>query len=364
MKIISRLLLMVFVCHILFFYSCRKNPTESETYESYEWEVSTPEEQGFDGEMLSNAVDEAEGKGFIASLLIVRNGFLVAENYFSGGQSKDEAYSIRSITKSFVSALIGIALKENYIDSLNQRILDFFPEYVTQDMDARKFDITIKHLLTMKAGFDRDENVDPLFDANSHWIKDTIELPLMNDPGDTFCYSTMGTHLLSGIITKATGMSTLSFAEEYLCEPLQISIRVWDQDPQGVYFGGGSMDLTPRDMARFGTLYLMHGSLDGIQILPPEWIEASIRNYTGEERTWGVLEEFGYGYLWWLGKIHDHRIYFAIGYAGQYIINIPDLDMVIVTTSIFPFTSEMADDQATSIMEFIAHHILPAVIHE
>lgn len=362
MKIISNRLLIVFILHILFFYSCRKNPTESETYESYSWEVSTPEEQGFDGEILSNAIDEAEGKGFIVSLLIVRNGFLVSENYFSGGSNKHEAYSIRSITKSFVSALVGIALKENYIDSLNQGMLDFFPEYITQDMDARKFDITIKHLLTMKAGFDKDENVDPLFNINSNWIKDTIELPLINDPGDTFCYSTMGTHLLSGIITKATGMSTLSFAEKYLCEPLQISIRIWDKDPQGYYFGGGSMYVTPRDMARFGYLYLKNGLLDGIQIVPNEWIEESLQNYTGEERTWGVLNEVGYGYLWWLGKIHDRRIYFAIGYAGQYIINIPDLDMVIVTTSVFPFTSEMAEEQADSILEFIANHILPAVM--
>lgn len=364
MKIISKLLLIVFTFNVFFFLSCRKNPAESETYTSYEWRVSTPEEQGFDGDILSNAIDEAEGKGFIVSLLIVRNSCLVAENYFYEGYDESEAYSIRSIAKSLVSALIGIALRENYIDSLNQRVLDFFPEFVTQDMDARKFDITIKHLLTMKAGFDRDDNVDSLYHANSNWIKDTIEMPLINDPGDTFCYSSMGAHLLSGIITKATGMSTLLFAENYLCEPLQISIRIWNKDPQGVYFGGGSMYLTPRDMARFGDLYLKNGFLDGKQIVPAEWVEESTQNYTGEERTLGVLEELGYGYLWWLGKINDYRIYFAVGYAGQYIINIPDLNMVIVTTSIFPFTSEMADDQVTSIMEFIAHHILPAVIDE
>jgi len=342
--------------------SCKKKSTgvETDAYVSYNWPVSNPDDQGFDANLLADALEEAGERTFLVSLLVVRHGYLVVEEYFTGWDP-DDAYSIRSITKSLISASVGIALHQGFIDSLDQRLLDFFPEYNTPSLDPRKRQITIRHLLTMRAGFDRDENVDPQFTNSANWIRDTIQLPLINDPGETFTYSTMAVHLLSGVITKAAGMSTLDFMEANLCEPLGISIRLWDRDPQGYYFGGGSMYMTSRDMARFGYLYIENGLVDGQPIIPEEWIDSSFQNSTGEYRQWGVLEELGYGYLWWLGKIQNHPVQFASGYAGQYIVLIPDVDVVIVTTAIFPFNDEMADAQSESIFELIADHILPSI---
>ena len=336
------------------------NPNESEPYTSYDWQVSTSEAQGFNTDSIQDVIEEASNSTFIVSLLIVRNGYLIVEEY-AEGFGKDDEYSIRSATKSFTSALVGIAIHAGLIDSVNQRMIDFFPQYNSPSLDPRKRQITIKHLLTMMAGFDTDENVDPQFSSSTNWIRDIIQLPLINDPGTTYSYSSMGTHLLSAIIAETSGMSTAEFADEYLCDPLEIAIILWDTDPQGYNFGGGSMYVTPRDMARFGYLYLNNGNIDGSQIVPAEWVQESIQDHVGREGEWGALKEMGYGYLWWLGKLNEYTVHAAIGYAGQIILVIPDLNMVIVTTCIFPFNDEMAENQSESIFELVANHIMPAI---
>ena len=348
-----------FIIIVILILSCRKQATEPDGYESYEWPLSSPEAQGFDPHLFENALTEIRSQLYLVSFLVVRNGCLVAEEYFNW--DRNDGYDIRSATKSIVSGLVGIAIKEGFIDSLDQPMIDFYPEYNTPSLDPKKREITIRHLLMMKAGFDRDANVDPIISESSNWIREIIRLPLVNDPGETFTYSTMGAHLLSGIITKATHMSTRSFSETYLCNPLDISIRYWDQDPQGIYFGGGSMYMTSRDLARFGYLYLNGGEANGDQFFTDDWIEASFQNHIDETWEWGVVENMGYGFLWWLGSIGGYEIRYAFGYAGQSVILFPELNMVIVTTCMFPFTGEMADEQAQSIFELIANYIIPAV---
>lgn len=364
MKIKVRLSLIV-IAHFIVLVSCHKTPTENELTSAYSWAVSTPEAQGLDGQQISAAVEEAREKAFILSLLVVRNGYLVSENYYYPElHNKNTPWVVRSVTKSFVSSLIGIAIEEGYIGSVEEKVLDYYPEYVTEDLDPRKRDITIEDLLTMKSGFPSDRNADALLTGQDDFIKDILELPLMSDPGEEFHYSSAGAHLLSGIITKATGMNTKTFAEKYLCAPLGISIPYWEGDAQNYPYGGSGMDLIPRDMARFGYLFLKTGIVDGNRIVPEAWVSSSLQYHFNGESAWDFIEEIGYGYLWWIGKLHEYRVYFALGWAGQYIIFVPDLDMVIVTTCGYPLSSEEADEQEKSVLKLVYNYILPSVQNE
>jgi CubicO group peptidase (beta-lactamase class C family) len=297
------------------------------------------------------------------SVLVIRNGYLVAEQYFNG-QDKYDANTIASASKSYIGVLIGIALKENYLTSLDQKMMDFFPEYITPGLDPRKFDITIRHLLTMRAGYLADSTYDHWgqWISSNDWMKFALDVDLVADPGQNWNYSTSSTHLLSGILTKATDMSTREFAEEYLFKPLQISCWYWHKDPHGYYCGGWEMYFSPRDMARFGLLYLNKGFVDGKQIVPAEWVEESIKTHTKLNIKLGVSKKSGYGYLWWLGSDLDYDYYFASGHAGQYILIIPNLDMVIVTTANTNCSFVESWNRVLSTLKFITYNIISPVI--
>jgi CubicO group peptidase (beta-lactamase class C family) len=241
-------------------------------------------------------------------------------------------------------------------------MLDFFPEYVYQSIDPRKYDITIRHLLMMRMGIDGDENVYMQVYNSPNWVKTTIELPLLYNPGSRFLYNTYQTHLLSAIITKASGMSTMEFAKRFLFSEMKIECNEWQQDPQGYYFGGNSMDFTPRNMARLGYLYMNNGNMDGKQIVPAEWVEASLTNYTDfVGQNWGDLHNFNYGYLWWLGEIKDHQVFLALGHGGQFILNFPDLNMIVVATADWQLDWSTADQHERAILSIIANYIVTAV---
>jgi len=327
-----------------------------------DWEISTPEEQGLDPQVLSRAFRKADQLDFVNSIVIVRNGYLVAEVYYNGWEA-DEAHNFKGVSTSVMSALVGIAMRENFLDSLDQKMVDFFPEYVTPSLDRRKYDITIQHLLMMKAGFDKERNNYLQIYNSDNWIKSTIELPLLSNPEQIFRYNTFQIHLVSGIITKASCMSTLDFANKYLMSPLKISIKCWERDPQGLYFGGNHMFFTPRDMAKIGLLFLNKGKLEDKQIVPAEWIEKSRNNYSRlENRIWGELHDYNYGYLWWMGRIRDYEVFLEIGYGGQNVINIPALNMVIVTTAHYGVDWDRADWQEREVLNVIANYILAAVV--
>jgi len=161
--------------------------------------------------------------------------------------------------------MTGIAIENGIINSINDKMLDFFPEYNHSGLDIRKQDITVKHLLTMQAGIDHDRNNYTRLYGTSNWIQSTIEEPLLDNPGATDSYNTFLTHLISGIITKESGMSTYEFGKEYLFDPLGITIQDWKQSPQGIYFGGNNMFFTTRDMAVLGYLYLNNGEINDVQ---------------------------------------------------------------------------------------------------
>ena len=292
------------------------------------WKTAAPEEYGFDTNALAAAIQQApQICPQLHSLLVVRQGRLVVERYFNQTSEKD-AWNVKSASKSMISALIGVALEQGYIRSLDQPAIDFFPEYRAQLDDPRKSRITIRHLLTMTAGLEWSENGPITF----RWLRSrdrvgfTWKSKLVAEPGTRWNYSTATTHLLSAILTKATGTNTLAFARRALFDPLGASVDRWDQDRQGYYIGGSEVYLTPRDMAKFGYLYLNRGRWDGKQIVPESWVQASTEQSNSAQ----------YGFLWWMDTFEGRPIYFAQGFGGQHIVVVPHLDVVVVTTAYMP----------------------------
>lgn len=350
----------LFLLSLAILIACSEDPTAPELVEG-NWPISSPELQGMDSQLLNQAFIQGEDRGYVDCILVIRNGYIVAEKYYNG-YDKDIAHNVKSVSKSFLSALTGIALKDGHINSLSLKMLDFFPEYVNPSIDKRKNKITIRHLLMMRSGMDDERNNYGQLYNSLNWIKTTIEFPLMYEPGSTFSYNTFQTHLLSAIITKASEMSTLEFARDYLLEPMNIDVDQWEQGPQGYYFGGNSMFFTPRDMAMLGHLYMNNGRLNGIQIVPQEWVEESLTNYTHfTGNNWGDLKNVNYGYLWWLGEIRNHAAFLAVGYGGQFVINFTDFNMIVVTTADNQVAWNTSDQQIGSILNIVADYIVPAV---
>jgi len=300
----------------------------SVSWPTTEWRTSTPEEQGMDSiklEEMMEYIDEHDIS--IDSVIVVRNGNIVREEYPLPGSVY--THYIASCTKSITSALVGIAIREGYIESIDQKVLDFFPDRTIANLDSRKQDMTIEHLLTMTPGYEWHHDVnDPESDyhklrASDDWTQYTLDKPMADDPGEEWRYCTGGSNLLSAIIERATGYSTLDFAWEFLFGPLNMSYLglSWPQTPEGVYNGAGGIKMRPRDMAKFGYLFLNNGSWDGEQIVPSEWVAMST------ETSFSFGENTGYGYQWWT---YTMGVYAAEGLYGQKIYVVPELDMVVV----------------------------------
>ena len=330
----------------------------------FNWPTSSPEAQGVDGDLLEAAFQHAEDLLYMHSLVVVRHDTLVGERYYHGYDA-DVPHDLESVSKSILAAIVGLALREAHFDSLQDKALDIFPEYnLDYENDADNFpklSISLEHLMTMKAGWAGDEENRTQVAASEDWIGTTFALPLVDDPGVEFAFSTPGTHALAGCVARASGQSTFDFADAQLFAPLGIDCDLWQQDPQGYHRGGDGMWLTPREMARFGQLYLRGGRLDDTQILPADWVAASFEDAAGGTWVEGLIFLVGYGYGWWTGWLAGNDIIFARGAGGQYIVLIPDLDLIIVTTAYMPPDATQATAQEHAISEFIFSHIYPAI---
>lgn len=326
---------------------------------------STPEEQGMDSEKLlelheyyARQHEKIDGNS-IDSISIYRNGYLVADYYFNPLFPRDEPHVIHSMTKSIMSALIGIAIEQGHIESVNVPYVDFFPDKQAAITDERMKEITLKDLLSMETGIRSRDSVRYGWEGNfamqqtDDWVAYIMSLPIDAEPGARFDYSNMSSFLLSAIIEEATGMDTLDFAQQNLFDPLGIEEVHWEWSPQGYAIGFARMWLKPEDMAKFGLLYLQQGQWDGEQIVPADWVEESVtphaypKNYVqildengevDQELTtinWRVANLFrpfsdGYGYQWWLDKDGS---YTAFGVGGQYTMVVPEENLVVVFTN-------------------------------
>lgn len=285
------------------------------------WRTSTPEEQGMDSAKLAEMMDYLQGpKGFdIHSLLIIRNGYVVTDATFYPF-AQDSLHDLASVTKSFMSTLVGIAIDQGTIEGVEQPVLDFFPERTVANLDANKQTMTLEDLLTMRSGFNCINQPTEVtlseMRASPDWSQFALDLPMTAEPGTRYVYCSPNSHLLSGIIQETTGMSALAFAQEHLFGPLGISDVIWPADPQGNNWGWGDMKLAPHDMTKLGYLFLNEGRWDGLQVVSSAWVEAATSGSS-------------YGYQWWL---KPSGFYFATGVGGQEIWVLPDRDMVVVMT--------------------------------
>lgn len=276
------------------------------------------------------------------SLLVSRGGELIFERYYNGIR-RDRPANIKSASKSVISALVGIALDRALIPGVQTPIARYFPEVAT-DADARKRGITVEHLLAMRSGLDGTSGRNYGAWVNSrNWVRYALARPMFAAPGEEMEYSTGSTHLLSAVLTSATGQSTWQFANDALARPLGFSLSQWPRDPQGIYFGGNDMVMTPRQMVTFGELYLNKGRRNGQQVLSADWVARSCDGRARNRRpgnpafdpNGGVdpMRDRRYGYGWWVHEVGAYEACFAWGYGGQYIFVLPALDLVLVTTS-------------------------------
>lgn len=273
--------------------------------------------------------------------------------YYAKGAGPARAANVKSVSKSIISALVGIAIERRILEGIKQPVARFFPG-LTKDPDPRKARITVEDLLTMRSGLESTS-----FDNYGAWVRSrnwvtyVLSQPLVSEPGTTMEYSTGSTHLLSAMLTSATKGSTWTFLQQSLGTPLGFTFSQWPRDPQGIYFGGNDMLMTPRQMAAFGQLYLNRGSVGDRQIVPASWVDASCtprgRSRFNPDQT--------YGYGWWMRDFAGRQGCFAWGYGGQYIMVFRDLDLVVVTTSSTAVSDDRRDHRQ-QIFELVEHLIL------
>ena len=309
------------------------------------FEVSTPEEQGLDPKLVAELFHNAAELETLYGLLVIKNGHLVAEGYFNEGTFEQTPF-MASATKSIISALVGIALDQGCLSSLDQTMFEFLPEFANQTQDPRKKEITIRDLLMMRSGFvweERTPYMESFFTSGGYWLPFIVDFPLTSDPGTEFGYSNLSSHILSVIVSRACEVDLNSFAEEYLFSPINAEVGDWSQDADDYYYGSHGIQLSARDRAKFGLLYLNDGEYDGDQIISAEWINDSLQRYSeninlsgwipGLTSRVGFYRDIGYGYQWWSAKAGKHDFYYAAGHGGNQIILLDDLNMVIVTSA-------------------------------
>jgi CubicO group peptidase (beta-lactamase class C family) len=270
----------------------------------------------------------ASGLPQLRSLLVSRRGELIAE-YYAPGVRASALANVKSVSKSIIATLVGIAIERKLIKGVEVPIGTYFPE-LRKDPEPRKQAITIEDLLTMRAGLESTsgEHYGPWV-RSRNWVRAVLAQPMVSEPGGPMQYSTGSSHVLSAILTKATRRSTWQFAQEALARPLGISLARWRQDPQGIYFGGNEMLMTPKQMLAIGELYLERGRRNGRQIVPAAWVETSCVPRTTS--VWDPDRRYGYG--WWIQDFDGGTACFAWGYGGQYIFVFRDLDLVVTATS-------------------------------
>ncbi|KQX42199.1 MULTISPECIES: serine hydrolase domain-containing protein [unclassified Ensifer] len=265
----------------------------------------------------------------LKTVIVARDGKIVAERGYGRNRVTDST-NIKSASKTIISALVGIAIDKRLLEGPEQKIAPILKEDLPASPDPRINDITIGHLLSMQAGLGRLSGPNyGRWVASRNWVRTALAQPFDDDPGGEMLYSTASTHLLSAILTKVSGKSTLALAREWLGPLEGFRIGAWDRDPQGIYLGGNQMAMSPRSLLAFGELYRNGGrTASGQQLVSAEWIAASWQHRTNSRFSG---DEYGYG--WFERQIAGEEVHFAWGYGGQMLYIVPNLDLTVVMTS-------------------------------
>jgi len=288
----------------------------------------SPADAGLDPALLATALDQAAALPQLRTLIIARNGEVITERVYRG-PGLNTPVNIKSAAKSVLSSLVGIAIDRGRLQGVDQSAASILARRVPASADSRVNEVTIGHLLSMQAGLDRTSGRNyGAWVTSRDWVAYALSRPFVDNPGGGMLYSTGSTHLLSAALTEATGRSTHELARAWLGEPLGVNIPPWPRDPQGVYFGGNDMLMSPRAMLSFGEMYRNGGVHQGRQVVPAEWVRASWTPHVRSPRNGN-----GYGYGWWIKEVRGHPVYFAWGHGGQMIYVAPSLALTVVMTS-------------------------------
>jgi len=342
------------------------------------WQTASVKDVGLNGSIIENLIKELHKGTYenLHSLLIIKDNKIVFEEYFKGYKwnydpanqyrgelheyDKNTIHNLASITKSFTSSLVGIAIEQNYIQSINDKLFSYFTQYSSLK-NSQKDKITLQHLLTMTSGMQWNESdfstiendiVQLFYVADP--IRYILEKPIIHEPGTHFFYNGGNTNLLGEII-KITTEDLVDFADKNLFQLLGIINYEWDYLNPQVIHASGNLKLRPRDMAKFGQLFLNEGLWNGTRIISKEWVEESTQKHISfSNSSWSD----GYGYQWWmktyLVKSKSFDSYFAAGWGGQKINIFPEQQMVVVFTGGNYVGPEPSD-------EIITNYILAAI---
>jgi CubicO group peptidase (beta-lactamase class C family) len=342
---------------LFLFISCKKTDQENR--------FPLSEKHNINGTLLTVAFDEMKKVDGYLSLIVCRDGEIVAEEYsYFKNYGPDSIKNIMSVTKTFTGVLVGIALEQGFIESVNDPISKYLTGIVTFPDDI-KAGITIDQLLKMSFGHSwNGTSTSSLFEECFFDSEDNlqyiIDLPLVSTPGTVFNYSDGASHLLSVIISEATGINTSDFAKTNLFDPLGIKKFTWEQDDRGYSLGAAYLRIIPSDMVKFGNLILNKGKYNGKQIVPESWITTMTSSKISTNND--VLYGPEYGYQIWLGNSGGKKYFMAMGWGGQFIFILPDHNSVITATC---WTSDLSYEEAgehwTKIIRIIVEKIFPAI---
>lgn len=274
-------------------------------------------------------LDEAARLEALEVVIVARDGDIVAERGY-GDHSPDDPTNIKSASKTVVSALVGMAIDKGVLEGVDQKVAALLPDDLPENADPRLDDINVGHLLSMQAGLAPTSGPNyGRWVVSSNWVRSALAQPFETDPGGRMLYSTGSTHLLSAILTREGGESSLALARDWFAPVDDFAIGGWERDPQGIYLGGNQMAMSPRSLLAFGEVYRNGGlAPDGTRVISEDWIEQS-----WIERTQSRFTGDGYGYGWFLRDIAGADVRYAWGYGGQMLYIVPELALSVVMTS-------------------------------
>jgi CubicO group peptidase (beta-lactamase class C family) len=342
----------VAACSLALLTAC--SPPSGAGTQSDETERAAPATRGLDPAAMAGLVQAAGQLPRLHAILVARHGETLAEHRFRGA-ALDRPVNIKSASKSVLSALAGIAIARGVLEGTEQKIAPILRADISAGADPRIEDIDVADLLSMRAGLGRTSGeYYGAWVASPNWVRHALARPFDDEPGGRMIYSTGTSHILSAVLTRASGRSTYALAREWLADPLGIALPPWPQDPQGIYFGGNDMLMSPRALLRFGELYRNGGPLDGRRILPASWVEESWR-----PRGRSPWSGNAYGYGWFYKEARGHPVHFAWGYGGQMLFIVPDLALTVVMIS-DPSPHPRAESHLPALHALLDDHIIPA----
>ncbi|WP_084166356.1 serine hydrolase domain-containing protein [Stutzerimonas azotifigens] len=278
---------------------------------------------------LDALLDQSERLEPLRTVLAARDGRIIAERGYRGHRTT-EPTNIKSASKTVISALVGIAIDKGVLQGTEQPVAELLKDDLPADPDPRLRRVTVGHLLSMQAGLGSTSGRNyGAWVASRNWVRAALARPFEDEPGGAMIYSTGSTHLLSAILTRRTGQSTLSLARQWLGPLEGFAIGAWTRDPQGIYLGGNEMAMTPRSLLALAELYRRGGiTASGRRLLSENWIEAS-----WTPRTRSRYTGHGYGYGWFATRLGGEEVRYGWGYGGQMLYVVPGLEMTLVMTS-------------------------------